>query len=1292
MTGPTHDLRTNPAQQAMLLHSLSYPHDGMGIEQLVVRLGPTETLDVARLKQSFARVQARYEALRSAFDWSGEFIIQRVFSKASTPFETRPESLDDPSSEALFLGADRKRGFEPHIAPLFRVTTFQDGFVFSFHHAILDGRSYRIVLEEVLDDFDGITPANAREGLAIGEFCRLLSERDTRPSLGYFSQLLEGATETQLAATRVQSGPMARLEVRATWENTQPLEALCASGAFSLATAVNVAWSLALARLARVEDVVIGTTRAGRLPLVEGVKDLVGCFIDTLLLRISLDEKETARSLLESAHTQSRNLREHEHTPLSEILVTASLRLETLVVFERYTLQSAMQARGGLNTQRRFALHERSEVPLLLAAYQDGARLHLVLEHDANVLPRAEADLLLARVIAALRAFATTPDAPLGALNLYVDGEHAQLQSLARQKHPNTSPLTHVHETFAQVAQRRASDLAVRESSGAEITYRDFHARTQKIAAALRHAGVRAGVPVLVLLPRSIHWTLSILAIWAVDATYVPLDPAWPEGRLLDLHDDLLAHHEHLLVLVDEGTQPLAARALPRAVKLRVEEALAYTAVEPVACERELSRTAYVLYTSGTTGKPKGALLSHRALASHARAAIETFALTSSDRALQFTSLGFDVSIEEVIPTLLAGARVVLRSAHASTDFVAFDAEIAREEITVLNLPSAFFHEWMVHLSAKRQAIPRSVRLVVVGGERPTPESYARFYALDVGDAPRPRFINAYGPTEVTITSVACDTEAMSVPPDGKTEIPIGEPFGETRAYVVRTSSIETSLAGLECPGELWLAGPQVADGYLGRPEASAQAFVEDPFATPADTHRMAYRTGDLVRRRANGSLVFMGRIDRQLKLRGHRIEPSEIESALLQQPGVRDAAVVLAGEPPRAHLVAFVVADSVDRAALRDALAHQLPSYMVPSLFERIETLPLTPTGKVDRATLAHLGVQAMHVEVEPTIRQVPANDLEAWMAPVFAEALGLREMDLNKSLFELGGHSLLAVRILARLKRERPDLALDLAVLLAHPSVHSLASALEASAQVGAHALVRLNAKRPEAEGRTPLFCLGGVQLYSHLAYAMENDRPVYGAFLPIEARALEDRNTEFDIVSMSREYRALIQRQQPHGPYLIGGLSVSGLFAYEVASQLRAAGEEVELLLLFDTFLPRIQRGRMDWLRDGVARTKEQAAKVLASLTRSDHEVSPEKIRDVVLKRAGNEYDRFIRPYPGEIMLFRAEKDRDPRLDLHWSEYALRSLAVHVVEGDHVGIMLSPGTKQIAGIVRQRLGSFH
>ena len=580
---------------------------------------------------------------------------------------------------------------------------------------------------------------------------------------------------------------------------------------------------------------------------------------------------------------------------------------------------------------------------------------------------------------------------------------------------------------------------------------------------------------------------------------------------------------------------------------------------------------------------------------------------------------------------------------------------------------------------------------MIVGGERPTPESYARLHALDVGDAARPRFINAYGPTEVTITSVACDTEAMLVPADGKTEIPIGEPFGETRAYVVRTSSIATSLAGLECPGELWLAGPQVADGYLGRPEASATAFVQDPFATLGDVHRMAYRTGDLVRRRVNGSLVFMGRIDRQLKLRGHRIEPSEIESALLRQAGVRDAAVVLAGEAPRSNLVAFVVADEIDRASLRDALAHQLPSYMVPSLFESIHALPQTPTGKVDREWLVQLGSKALHVEVQPTSREVPASDLEAWMAPVFAEALGLRDIDFNKSLFELGGHSLLAVRILARLKNERPDLALDLAVLLAHPSVRGLARALESTAQVGAHSLVRLNAKRAEIEDRTPLFCLGGVQLYSHLAYAMESDRPVYGAFLPIEARALEDRQTEFDIVSMSNEYRALIQRQQPHGPYLLGGLSVSGLFAYEVASQLRAAGEKVELLLLFDTFLPRLQRGRMDWLRDGIARTKEQAAKAHAKLARAHHEISPEKIRDAVLKRAGNEYDRVIRPYSGEMVLFRAEKDRDPRLDLHWSEYALRGLTVHTVEGDHVGIMLSPGTTQIAGMLRQRLGSF-
>jgi hypothetical protein len=313
-------------------------------------------------------------------------------------------------------------------------------------------------------------------------------------------------------------------------------------------------------------------------------------------------------------------------------------------------------------------------------------------------------------------------------------------------------------------------------------------------------------------------------------------------------------------------------------------------------------------------------------------------------------------------------------------------------------------------------------------------------------------------------------------------------------------------LASIEEPGELWLAGPQVASGYLARPEATAAAFVNDPFASPTDTARVAYRTGDLVKRTRDGQLVFLGRIDRQLKLRGHRIEPSEIESVLLSHSGVREAVVVLAGEAERRALVGFVTTTAtLELDAIRQALAKKLPTIMVPSRLVALDELPLAPTGKIDRAALGARA--AIALEESPALgeREEPRNDLEAWLRPVFAHVLGRDDVELERSFFEMRGHSLLAIRLLGRMTSERPDLPLDLATLFASPSVRALADAI-ARAQPGeGPTLVRLNPVRSDIEGEIPLFCICGVQLYGPLARAMEADRPVFGAFLPIEASAV-------------------------------------------------------------------------------------------------------------------------------------------------------------------------------------------
>jgi amino acid adenylation domain-containing protein len=740
---------------------------------------------------------------------------------------------------------------------------------------------------------------------------------------------------------------------------------------------------------------------------------------------------------------------------------------------------------------------------------------------------------------------------------------------------------------------------------------------------------------------------------------------------------------------------------------------------------------AYLLFTSGSTGRPKGTRIGHRALAAHADAAIPELGLEAGDRVLQFTSPGFDVSIEEVVPTILAGAQVVLRGDDAGRDPAVLLTEIERAAVTVLNLPSAYFHELVLHLESTYARLPRSVRLVVVGGERPSPETYARFAALfgrasTTGEQPMVRFVNAYGPTEVTITSVLCDVGAAGVPPDGRTELPIGRPFGACRAHVVRvppgpsrardeTAPFVPRLAALKEPGELWLAGPQVAQGYLGRPDATARAFVPDPFAEEGDRDRVAYRTGDLVKRDARGQLVFLGRIDRQIKLRGHRIEPEEIEAVLLRLGHVRDAAVVLAEHGDDRALVAFVTAldparrDALEPTAIRDALAAQLPAVMVPARVEVLPALPIAPTGKVDRDALVRRGEQILREAPRTCVASETQNDVEAWLRAAFAEVLGREDVDLEASFFEQGGHSLSAIRLVSRLGRERPDIPLTLAGFFMAPSVRALARAVGARATESAPTLVRLSARRPEIAGATPLFCVCGVHLYGSLARAMECDRPVFGAFLPVEADAITGDGRTLDVAAMARGYLELIRREQPAGPYLLAGVSFGGLLAYEMAQQLRAGGEEVRLLVLLDAILPRgLTRAPLATrLRLQVERLREDSDAVLGALRRRLDRArervlgargglgprDAERVRDELFRAAGEAYDRTIRPYRGRVVLFRARgglgyEGEVVRWDMGWSGLVPADTPIHAVEGDHLGILREPGVSEIARVLRGHL----
>ena len=630
-------------------------------------------------------------------------------------------------------------------------------------------------------------------------------------------------------------------------------------------------------------------------------------------------------------------------------------------------------------------------------------------------------------------------------------------------------------------------------------------------------------------LERSVELVVAVLAVLKAGGCYLPLDAGHPPARLAFL----LADAGAALVLT---TAALAGHLPPEVPALRLDDAAPPLSSAPLGDDERRGalgpdHLAYIIYTSGSTGAPKGAMVQHRGVVNLALAHIRDCDVRPGDRLLQYASPSFDVSVAELWMALLSGATLVMAPAERLVPGDALSQLMAEQAIThVLLVPS-------VLASLSDEALAQC-RTLVVGGEPCPPELVARHSASR-------RMVNAYGPTEATV----CAT--MSAPLAGAEAPALGRPIANMRVYILddRLEPVPVGVAG-----ELYLGGVGLARGYVGRPGLTAERFVADPFGAAGGR---LYRTGDLGRWRGDGVVEFLGRSDGQVKLRGLRIEPGEIEAALLEYGAVAQAAVVVWRE----RLVAYVVAREaqVAAAALRFHLAARLPAHMLPQGYVWLDALPRTPSGKLDRRALP-----------EPVWReaegyQAPQGAVEELLAALWAELLGIARIGRHDNFFDLGGHSLLAVQFVHRC-RELPGITVSLRSLFEHPSLAQLArQAAQAEEQSRFSHLVPLQ----QSARQPPLFCIhpagGAVFCYLPLATALGRGQAVYG----LQATGLEPGEPAArSVEQMAGDYLDEIRAVQPVGPYHLLGWSFGGVIAYEMACQLQAAGEKVALLALLDT----------------------------------------------------------------------------------------------------------------------------
>ncbi|HLO03729.1 MAG TPA: amino acid adenylation domain-containing protein, partial [Symbiobacteriaceae bacterium] len=813
-------------------------------------------------------------------------------------------------------------------------------------------------------------------------------------------------------------------------ELTAQLQALAQQNRLTMSTLLQGAWALLLSRYSGEPEVVFGSTVFGRPADLPGVNAIVGLFANTLPLRLTVPPDVRLLPWLSQIQEQQTDLHRFAHSSLQQVQSWSDMTgdqplFKGMTAFEHRSMDDSSR---GAEWIEAVSSHERMLYPITVVA-ASGRGLAIRIIYQMERFSTATVERMLGHLQTLLVAMAANPDQPVGALPLLTEAEREQVLGAWSRTEALPSEALCIHDLFeAQVAQQ-PEVVAVQFADGL-LTYAQLNERANRLARHLREQGVGPDLTVGLFVERSPEMIVGLLAVLKAGGAYVPLDPTYPAERLTYMLEDSGA----TMVLTQERLQSqLEGLGFTGAVFCLDAEWGAVAGNEaanlgPVARPEHL---AYTMYTSGSTGKPKGVQVEHRNLVAFALGGGAEHGIHPGERVLQFSTINFDTAVEEIFCSLTHGATLVLRTETVLSAVDVFLAQVAEWGITVLDLPTAYWHELTLQIAEHGYTLPASVRRVIIGGEAVLPER-AALWLKHVGTGVE--LANTYGPTEATVIATAC---RILPGPDGVWVPSIGRPLPGYEVYLLDAETYAPVPVGV--PGELFIGGPGVARGYRNRPEQTAERFLDTPFGR-------LYRTGDLARWLPNGEISFMGRTDDQVKIRGFRVELGEVESVMGRHEAVRDAVVVARqdGSGATKRLVAYVVPAGVAMPSaneLRDFLKERLPEYMIPSVFVTLEALPLLPNGKVNRRALPAPDLSRLDEGKAYVAPRTPSEEL---VASVWAQVLDLPRVSIHDSFFELGGHSLLATQILSRLRK---ILKIDLTVrdVLNAPTVAAFAEQVE-------------------------------------------------------------------------------------------------------------------------------------------------------------------------------------------------------------------------------------------------------
>ncbi len=1140
-------------------------------------------LDRTMLEETVDKLIQRHEALRTSFEVIDGEPVQVIHKEVS--FEIRYKEAN--KEKANEISAEFIKAFDLSKAPLLRValTKINDKehiLMIDMHHIISDGVSMGILTNEFVELYNGKELSELRikyKDFAIWQN-EMFKSGKIKKQEEYWLKAFEGEIPVLNLPTDYQRPSMQSFEgdninFELSEELTDKLKQIAKETGSTMYMVLLSAYNVLLSKYSGQEDIVIGSPTAGR-PHAD-LENIMGMFVNTLAMRNYPESSMTFKEFLAEVKTNSILAFENQDYQFEELIDKLSIQRDLSrnplfdVMFTMQNMDTGELQIEGLRFKPYEIDNNIAKFDMTITAIELNKTIGINLNYCTKLFNKQTIENMSKHLTNILNSIANDTNLMLSKVEMLSEEEKHQVLINFNNTEADYPKEKTINQLFEEQVYKTPDNIAV-EYENTKLTYKELNTKANELAMILQNKGVEADSIVGIMVDRSLDMIVGIMAILKAGGAYLPIDPEYPKDRI-----------EYMLS--DSNTKILLTQSyLAKNVELDGELII----IEDILCNTECINArktnkatdlAYIIYTSGSTGKPKGVMIEHKSVINLAYSQINQFKVDEKDRILQFSTICFDASIEQIFIALLSGAALVLINKDTLLNLEAFEEYLIEHEVTHIHTVPTFLNNINYREEYK-------IKRVVAGGDICS-INLAKYWSEHCD------FYNEYGPTETTITSTMLLANNIM---ETSSSLSIGRPLNNIKVYILDKNN---NIQPVGIPGELYIAGDCLARGYLNRQELTAEKFIENPF----EAGTKMYKTGDLARWLPDGNIEFLGRIDSQVKVRGFRIELGEIEARLLSYEGIEEAIVIAKVEEAGNSYLCAYIAENKEFAIseLREYLAKGLPYYMIPAYFMQLEKLPLTASGKIDKKALPEpdgsITTGAEYV--------APRNEIEEKLTNIWSEVLSVEKVGINDNFFELGGHSLKAINVVAKIHKVI-NIAVPLREIFKTPTIKSLAKYIEGSTRSTLENENRILLLREGTDNTRNLFLIhdgsGDISGYLELINNIDNTLNCWGVKAGING-SLAPYNTTIEM--LAKDYIDNIKDIQPKGPYLLGGWSMGGTIAYEISKQLEQAKEEVSLTLI-DSYPPESQV-RMSW-----AQITLEGEKTLTTMLINSREVREEIIK--------------------------------------------------------------------------------